>query len=319
MAEDIEVWDVICEGPYVPTMKVKVGEITRVIPKTRKQYNDSDKQLGQDKRTDLIDDADQKKENHDKATSSSEMCCKCDLPGHSIGKYPMHKADHRKIVKIEEGKDKEGDQVHDKPSRRENFFQAVKKDTTAWENSSSDSDDAFMAKSDEEDVDEKLELENKLHTTEMKMELALERNRELERDVVRVKEKLEKFLKWTNSSKILTNLLGQGNNSKRGLGCEKINPPYNPYSKSVCDGDDLLCVHCGRDGHLKRDCPVLKKYGENSSNYSKQRNRLKKGPGPAYGSKLKKVSLPYWTKDFLITLLSTCWELRLKWVPKAKK
>ncbi|WMV08057.1 hypothetical protein MTR67_001442 [Solanum verrucosum] len=39
-AEDIEVWDMICEGPYVPTMEVKVGEITRVIPKTIKQYND---------------------------------------------------------------------------------------------------------------------------------------------------------------------------------------------------------------------------------------------------------------------------------------
>ncbi|WMV57546.1 hypothetical protein MTR67_050931, partial [Solanum verrucosum] len=47
LAEDIEVWDVICKGPYVPTMEVKLGEITRVIPKTRKQYNDSDKQLVQ--------------------------------------------------------------------------------------------------------------------------------------------------------------------------------------------------------------------------------------------------------------------------------
>ncbi|WMV52317.1 hypothetical protein MTR67_045702 [Solanum verrucosum] len=37
----------LLDGPYVPTMEVKVGEITRVIPKTRKQYNDSDKQLVQ--------------------------------------------------------------------------------------------------------------------------------------------------------------------------------------------------------------------------------------------------------------------------------
>ena len=36
MAEDCEVWDVICKGPYVPTMEVKDGEVTRVIPKTRK-------------------------------------------------------------------------------------------------------------------------------------------------------------------------------------------------------------------------------------------------------------------------------------------
>ena len=47
MAEDSEVRDVICKGPYVPTMEVKDGEVTRVIPKTRKQYNDSDRLLVQ--------------------------------------------------------------------------------------------------------------------------------------------------------------------------------------------------------------------------------------------------------------------------------
>lgn len=36
MTKDINVWYMIWEGPYVPTMEVKVGEITRVIPKTRK-------------------------------------------------------------------------------------------------------------------------------------------------------------------------------------------------------------------------------------------------------------------------------------------
>ena len=42
-----------------------------------------------------------------------------------------------------------------------------------------------------------LELENKLHTTEMKMKLALERNRVLERDLFHVKEELKNSLKWT--------------------------------------------------------------------------------------------------------------------------
>ena len=47
MAEDSEVWNVICKGPNVPTLEVKDGEVTRVIPKTRKQYNDSDRLLVQ--------------------------------------------------------------------------------------------------------------------------------------------------------------------------------------------------------------------------------------------------------------------------------
>ncbi|XP_070031722.1 uncharacterized protein [Nicotiana tomentosiformis] len=39
MAEDSELWDVIYDGPYVPTKKV--GEPTVMVPKTRKEYNDA--------------------------------------------------------------------------------------------------------------------------------------------------------------------------------------------------------------------------------------------------------------------------------------
>ncbi|KAH0665397.1 hypothetical protein KY285_026603 [Solanum tuberosum] len=164
-----------------------------------------------------------------------------------------------------------------------------------------------------------LELENKLHTTEMKMKLALERNLVLERDLVRVKEELEKSLKLTNSSKFLTNIIGQGNNSRRGLGCEKIDSLYNRHNKNVFDDDNLMYMHCGRDGHLKKDCPILIKYEGCSSNYSKQSNRLNKGPGLASGPELKKISLRHLTKNSLLTHLSAFWELQLKWVPKAKK
>ncbi|XP_070055980.1 uncharacterized protein [Nicotiana tomentosiformis] len=40
MAEDSELWDVICDGPFVP-MKA-VGEGTKTVPKTRKEYNGAD-------------------------------------------------------------------------------------------------------------------------------------------------------------------------------------------------------------------------------------------------------------------------------------
>ncbi|XP_069150334.1 uncharacterized protein [Solanum lycopersicum] len=250
MAEDSEVWDVICKCPYVSTMEVKDGEVTRVIPKTRKHSNDSVRQLvqknhkarkllmcglsineddlisscesakeiwdllkttyegteeirkskldlfstqfedftmnddelmflekpvpiikqvskileilprswtndfvtgnetrepdvmtmhtlfehlqvqemhrkneglilkGKDKKTDLVNEADPKKENNDKATSSSEVCGMNYLSGHSIRNFSMHKADHMTFVTAAEGKDKEGDQVHPKISRR---------------------------------------------------------------------------------------------------------------------------------------------------------------------------------------------------------
>ena len=199
-----------------------------------------------------------------------------------------------------------------------------------------------------------LELQNKLHTTEMKTKIALERNLELERDLVRVKEELEKSLKWTNSSKILTNLIGQDNNSRRGLGCDKIKSSYNPRRKSVPDADNLLSENCGRDGNLKKDCPICEKFEGSSSNYSKQRKRDKerhvkfvrsennqekkergaglhakfvrsdstvetehKGPGPFY--RFSKNTLPPWTRRFRVKPFDIYWELFLKWVPKSNK
>ncbi|XP_075083369.1 uncharacterized protein LOC142167112 [Nicotiana tabacum] len=41
MAEDLELWDVICDGPFVP-MKT-IGEPAVTVPKTRKEYNDFDR------------------------------------------------------------------------------------------------------------------------------------------------------------------------------------------------------------------------------------------------------------------------------------
>ncbi|XP_075099368.1 uncharacterized protein LOC142176178 [Nicotiana tabacum] len=41
MAEDSKLWDVICDGPFVPTKTVGNPAVT--IPKTRKEFNDADR------------------------------------------------------------------------------------------------------------------------------------------------------------------------------------------------------------------------------------------------------------------------------------
>jgi len=33
----------VLDGPFIPTVEVKDGEITKVVPKTRQQYNEADK------------------------------------------------------------------------------------------------------------------------------------------------------------------------------------------------------------------------------------------------------------------------------------
>ncbi|XP_075099158.1 uncharacterized protein LOC142176021 [Nicotiana tabacum] len=43
MAEDSELWDVICDVPYVPTKSV--GDLPLMMPKTKKEYTDADRKV----------------------------------------------------------------------------------------------------------------------------------------------------------------------------------------------------------------------------------------------------------------------------------
>ncbi|KAH0648271.1 hypothetical protein KY285_033519 [Solanum tuberosum] len=176
-----------------------------------------------------------------------------------------------------------------------------------------------------------IELETSLNTAETKLAMALERNNQLERDLVRVKEELNKSLKWTNSSKFLAKITSQGQNDSKGLGNSSKSPSYNLHGKDVSMSDSLSCLHYGRDGHLKKDCPAWTRTQDKLSKYSKQRNKKKKGPGQQSNKQkkrpgqqknwqkkgpgrapiptFKKINLPHWTKNSLITSLSAYWEL----------
>ncbi|XP_075099433.1 uncharacterized protein LOC142176210 [Nicotiana tabacum] len=43
MAEDSELWDVICDGPFIPTKNF--GDSPVAIPKTRKEFNNADRKV----------------------------------------------------------------------------------------------------------------------------------------------------------------------------------------------------------------------------------------------------------------------------------
>lgn len=84
------------------------------------------------------------KENYKTYTSSSNVCYKLDQQSHSIRDWSMNKADHREMSRLEKVKTGMW-----KPKRCTRLFPCSEERYTAWENFSSNSDDVFMAKSDE--------------------------------------------------------------------------------------------------------------------------------------------------------------------------
>ena len=70
-----------------------------------------------------------------------------------------------------------------------------------------------------------VELEEKLKTYESNLGLALEKSNNLERDIIKLKDELEKSLMWTKSSMLLSNETNKSNLNKNGLGSLNITPP----------------------------------------------------------------------------------------------
>ena len=173
------------------------------------------------------------------------------------------------------------------------------------------------------------EIEEKLKNSEKNLGLSLEKSNKLEKDTVKFKEELEKSLNWTKSSKLLSNATNQSNFNKKGLGSLNITPAFNPHNKYVFVSDNPLCLHCGKNGHLKGECAGWRYSHKRLSNYAERQKISKERPGPPKPistdrfSKKKSVTatmsfvrkfqkLPYWTRYNLITPLSAFWELKLK-------
>lgn len=120
----------------------------------------------------------------------------------------------------------------------------------------------------------------------LELTTSLERYSGLERNLVRIKAELEKALKWTTSSQVLNNLTSQRSKNGMGLGFHKSCAPNNTYIKYVYIMGNLLCTHCGRNGHAIDFCP------SSLSIVSKLRRFSE--------SKSSSIVLPAWTKKNLI-------------------
>lgn len=145
-------------------------------------------------------------------------------------------------------------------------------------------------------------MEEKLAKARVDMIAFLERNSELQKELARIKIEIEKALKQTTSSQVITNLTSKGSNRRRGLGYHYSNAPSNPYYKYVNGKYNLLCIHYGKNSHTRelhsfRITPV-----RSMRNFLVLRG--------------KRDSLPGWTKKKLIFPFSPFQELKLKWISK---
>ncbi|XP_070029825.1 uncharacterized protein [Nicotiana sylvestris] len=78
---------------------------------------------------------------------------------------------------------------------------------------------------------EHIRLENKLKAVRTRMCAEIEKNKNLQTDLKRVKNDLEKFLKWTWSSETITAVYTNNDGNMQGIGFQREKTPYNPHSK----------------------------------------------------------------------------------------
>nr|XP_033510365.1 uncharacterized protein LOC117275117 [Nicotiana tomentosiformis] len=99
-------------------------------------------------------------------------------------------------------------------------------------------------------------LENELKSMKSSMCAELEKNRQLQEDLGIVKSDLEKSLKWTWSTDVITAMYTNSGGNRHGIGFQKEKNPKNPRSKYVTVPDNWLCTHCGNTRHVKKTCKV---------------------------------------------------------------
>ncbi|XP_070036060.1 nuclear matrix constituent protein 1-like [Nicotiana tomentosiformis] len=99
-----------------------------------------------------------------------------------------------------------------------------------------------------------LRLEDEMKTVKSRLCIELEKKKQLQEELGRVKSDLEKSLKWTWSSDAITAIYINNGGNKQGIGFQREKTPYNPHSKCVTIPDNWLCIHCGNNGHLKENC-----------------------------------------------------------------
>ncbi|XP_070004928.1 uncharacterized protein [Nicotiana sylvestris] len=96
-----------------------------------------------------------------------------------------------------------------------------------------------------------------------------------------VKIDLEKSLKWTWSSNVVTTMYFNNSGNKQGIGFQKEKTPYNPHSKYITVSDNWLCTHYGNSGHFKENFQAKVQSVQKNKSFTKKVT-TKEGPAKVY-------------------------------------
>ncbi|XP_070043044.1 uncharacterized protein [Nicotiana tomentosiformis] len=97
-----------------------------------------------------------------------------------------------------------------------------------------------------------LRLENEIKSVKSSLCVELEKNKQLREELGRVKSDLEKSLKWTWSSEVITAMYTSNGGNRQGIGFQREKSPYNPHSKYVTVPDNWLYTQCGNTSILRK-------------------------------------------------------------------
>ncbi|XP_070004396.1 uncharacterized protein [Nicotiana sylvestris] len=158
---------------------------------------------------------------------------------------------------------------------------------------------------------EYIKLETELKVARTRVCVEIEKNKNLQTDLERVKNDLEKFLKWTWSSEANTFMHTNNGGNRQAIGFQREKTPYNPHNKYVTFYDNWPCTQCGNNEHFKENC-LARDQSIQKNNVFAKKMTTKKGPGSTH----KKCTLPTWTKRALIHPLAYYEGPKLAWVPK---
>ena len=159
-----------------------------------------------------------------------------------------------------------------------------------------------------------LALEGKLKLLTIKYQALTERNRLLQENLDHTKLDLERNLRWTRSSEILTQIQEKQTTSRSGIGFKK----QNNLVSHTFHMSKSLCTHCGNSGHLKNQCKALfEAFQENVKFTKKEKIDTAKNPVRNKNAPNKRFSyLPLWARRNLIHPFTHIKGPKLIWVPK---